>query len=69
MYSGFPTDCVTQKDKEAYTDSINKGMNWTAAEDQIKLEDIEDNVSLRNFYKLLSNSEYTLVRNFKVLLP
>ena len=56
MYSGFPTECSTEGDKTNFANNINKGMGWNNSKNQISAEQIEDNISLRTFYKLLSNS-------------
>jgi hypothetical protein len=52
MYSGYPDNCKTHDEQEAYVKQVNDGMGWTG-DAQLKGKDIEDNVALRNFYKLL----------------
>jgi uncharacterized membrane protein len=55
MYSGYPKSCTTSEEKVDYCRLINRGMGWTGL-DQLQPEQIEDNVALRNFYKLLMNA-------------
>ena len=60
MYSGFPEDCLQESEKELYVYNVNKGMSWTDPEDQLDIKDVEDNVALRNFYKLLMVTMFIL---------
>jgi hypothetical protein len=53
MFTGFPEDCTQHGEKQKYVDSVNEGMRWSKPDELLKAEDVEENVALRNFYKLL----------------
>jgi hypothetical protein len=55
MYSGYPSQCTMPEHEVAYVEEINYGMGWTGNK-KLNASQVEDNTSLRNFYKLLMNA-------------